>query len=96
MRIGKTIRRLDERAQVCRQHLLGLGNHLVGRTTQSHARGARGIDNLERRIAAQITDKTIARLLVILNANKRGLALLVELLKRGRQRLLNIFRHITP
>ena len=96
LRIGKTIRRLDERAQVCRQHLLGLGNHLVGRTTQSHARGARGIDNLERRIAAQKADQAITRLLIILDANKRRLALLVELLKRGRQRLLNIIRHITP
>ena len=96
LRIGKTIRRLDERAQVCRQHLLGLGNHLVGRAAQRHARSPRGIDNLERRVAAQKTDQAITRLLIILDANKRRLALLVELLKRGRQRLLNIFRHITP
>ena len=87
LRIGKTVGRLDERAEVCRQHLLGLGNHLVGRTAQGHTRGARGIDNLERRIAAQKADQAITGLLVILNANKRRLALLVELLKRARQRL---------
>ena len=96
LRVGKAIGRLDERAEICRQHLLGLGNHLIGRTAQSHARGARGIDNLERRVAAQKTDQAITGLLVILDANKRRLALLVELLKRGRQRLLNIFRHIAP
>ena len=87
LRIGKTVGRLDERAEVCRQHLLGLGNHLVGCTAQGHACSARGIDNLERRIAAQKADQAITRLLIILDANKRRLALLVEFLKRGRQRL---------
>ena len=96
LRRGKTVRRLDERTQICRQYLLGLGNHLVGRATQRHARSPRGIDNLERRVAAQKADQAIARLLIILDANKRRLALLVELLKRARQRLLIIFRHITP
>jgi len=96
LRVGKAVGRLDERAEVCRQHLLGLGNHLVGRAAQRHARSPRGIDNLERRIAAQIPDQAITGLLVILDANKRGLALLVELLKRARQRLLSFFRHITP
>ena len=87
LRVGKAVRRFDERTQICRQHLLGLGNHLIGRTAQSDTCGPRGIDNLERRIAAQEADQAIARLFVILNANKRRLALLVELLKRGRQRL---------
>ena len=96
LRVGKAVRRFDERTQICRQHLLGLGNHLVGCAAQGHTCSARGIDNLERRIAAQIADQAIAGLFVILDANKRRLALLVELLKRGRQRLLNIFRHITP
>ena len=96
LRVGKAVGRLDERAQVCRQHLLGLGNHLVGRAAQGHARSARGIDNLERRIAAQKTDQAIAGLLVVLNANKRRLALLVELLKRARQRLLRNLGHTTP
>ena len=84
LRVGKAVRRFDERTQICRQHLLGLGNHLIGRTAQSHARSPRGIDNLERRIAAQKADQAITRLLVILDANKRRLALLVELLKRAR------------
>ena len=96
LRVGKAVGRLDERAEVCRQHLLGLGNHLVGRAAQRHARSPRGIDNLERRIATQKADQAIAGLFVIFDANKRRLALLVELLKRARQRLLNIFRHITP
>ena len=84
MRVGKTVGRLDERAQVCRQHLLGLGNHLVGCAAQGHTCSARGIDNLERRVAAQKADQAITGLLVILDANKRRLALLVELLKRAR------------
>lgn len=96
LRVGKAVGRLDERAEVCRQHLLGLGNHLIGRAAQGHTCSARGVDNLERRIAAQKADQAIAGLFVILDANKRRLALLVELLKRGRQWLLNIFRHITP
>ena len=96
LRVGKAVGRLDERAQICRQHLLGLGNYLVGRTAQGDACSPRGIDNLERRIAAQKTDQAIAGLLVVLNANKRRLALLVELLKRARQRLFNYIGHVAP
>ncbi len=87
LRVGEAVGRLDERAEVRRQDLLGVGDDLVGRAAQAHRRGTGRVDDLHGRVAAQHAHQAISRLLEVFDADKRGLALLVELLERARQRL---------
>ena len=93
LRVREAKRRLDERTEVGGKDLLRLGNHLVRHATEGNARSSRSVHDLERRIAAKVADKAIAGLLEVLNANEICLALLVELLKRPRQRLVECIFH---
>ena len=87
LRVGEAVGRLDERAEVGGQDLLGVGDDLVGCAAEAHGRGAGGVDDLHGRVAAEHADEPVARLLEVLDADERRLALLVELLERARQRL---------
>ena len=69
---------LDERAEVFRQHGLGIGDGFVVHAAQAHRTRSRGVHQLKRAVRAQVAAQLAAFLLVVHGVDEAGAARLVE------------------